>query len=205
MKKSITALLCAAILMTSLSGCGAKTAHDSYKEIYKRYNDIQSFSATVEITADNRQTQNVYLAEQYYKAPDKFAMTVLQPQSVSGSGYVFEGGKVLVKSGFGHGEEFEGLSVSERSSVAISDFFAEYYKSEETFIQTDGKLAGDTTCMTCFLPGKNERRYMQSLWIDNKTYLPLKMITYDIKENPVVTVVFKEFERNCEIDQQKFE
>ncbi len=199
MKKSITAVVAAAILMTSLCACGRKTEHDHYKEIYKRYNDLQSFSASVEVAVQNGQGKSVYTAKQKYKAPDWFEVTFTEPQSLSGSGYVFDGETVLLKSGFGHSEEIQKAALSVHSSVSIADFFEEFYKSEETAIKTESSISGRQTCLSCFLPGKNKNRFRQSLWIDNQTYLPVRLETYGIDENPTVTVEFCEFVRNEKI------
>jgi len=195
-KKSITAVIAAAILMISLCSCGRKTEHDHYKEIYKRYNDIQNFSATVEMTVQNSQGKSVYTAEQKYKAPDLFEVIFTEPQSVSGSGYVFDGETVLLKSGFGHSEELNAVSALVRSSVSVEDFFEEFYKSEETSVTTEATVSGKQTCFSCFLPGKNKNRFSQSLWINNDTYLPIRLVTYGIDEKPTVTVEFCEFVRN---------
>lgn len=200
MKKSMIAVFTAAVLMISLCACGTKSEHDNYKEIYKRYFDMETFAATVEVAVKTEKTESVFCAKQYYAAPDKFSMIVTEPQDFAGSGYVFEKDSVTLKSGFAHSERLDGISVENRGSVAISDFFAEYYKSEEIRIETAKGIATDETRLDCFCSGKNEKRYMQSLWIDNKTYLPIKMITYDLNEQPVVTVTFKEFERNCKLE-----
>ncbi len=199
MKKSITAVLAAAILMTSLCACGRKTEHDHYKEIYKRYNDLQSFSATVEVTVQTGQGKSVYTAEQKYKASDWLEVTFTQPQSLSGSGYVFDGETILLKSGFGHTEEIQNAALSAGSSVSVADFFEEFYKSEETAVKSEASASGRQTCLSCFLPGKNKNRFRQSLWIDNGTYLPVRLETYGIDEKPTVTVEFCEFIRNMKI------
>ena len=199
MKKSITAVLAAAILMTSLCSCGRKTEHDHYREIYKRYNALQSYSATVEVTMQTDQGKSIYTAEQKYKAPDRFEVTFTEPQSLSGSGYVFDGGTVLLKSGFGHTEEIQNTALPAVGSVSVADFFREFYKSEETAVKTESSISGRQTCLSCFLPGKNKNRFRQSLWLDNETYLPVRLETYGIDENPTVTVEFCEFIRNMKI------
>ncbi len=196
MKKSITAVLAAAILMTSLCACGRKTEHDHYREIYKRYNDMQTFSATVEVTVQNTQGKSVYTANQKYKAPDWFEVTFTEPQSLSGSGYVYDGETVLLKSGFEHNEELDAVSLAVRSSVSVADFFEEFYKSEEAAVKTESSISGRQTCLSCFLPGKNKNRFRQSLWIENDTYLPIRLETYGIDEKPTVTVEFRDFVRN---------
>ena len=101
MKKGITAVFIAIILMTNLSGCGQKSGHDIYEGIYKRYTNLNSFYAEVEVTVLGDKLKSVYLGRQFYEAPDKFSFEVDSPQEVSGSGYTLKGGKVLLRSGLG--------------------------------------------------------------------------------------------------------
>ena len=200
MKKSISALIFVAILMMSLCSCKGSSTHDNYKEIYKRYNDMGSFSATAEITFNNGQTSASYTVKQLYKAPKSFALTVISPKNSAGFGYSIQDGNIFIKSESGQMAEFDITSPKERSSIDIVSFFEEYYKSEETSVATDNGLSGETTVLSCYLPHSGEQRFLQKLWIDNKTYLPVKLETYNTKEEAVVTVVYTEFERNCKIE-----
>lgn len=205
MKKGIAAALTAIILMISLSGCGEKTQHDIYKGIYERYNALESFYAAAEITVNTDKLQSVYLVRQFYEAPDKFAITIDSPEEVAGSGYTVRDGKFILKSGLGQNTAIDIAFPNAKNIVFLSDFFEEYYKSEETFTETNGVLSGNSTTLTCFVPGKSEKCFMQSLEIDNKTYLPLALTTFDIDKKPVVVVRFGEFKRNCEIDRKIFD
>lgn len=206
MKKSIVAALIAVVLVTSLVGCGGeKTQHDVYKEIYKRYTDMSSFYAEVEIAVKNKKMSSVYSARQFFDSPDKFSLIIDSPAEVAGSGYTAKEGKYLLKSGFGSNVTADIAFPEEKNTVFICDFFEEYYKTEETFLETSKSVLGDKTTLTCYLREGSEKRFMQSLEIDNKTYLPLKLITYDIDKKPVVEVLFGEFKRNPEIDQRIFE
>jgi outer membrane lipoprotein-sorting protein len=199
------AVFSALILMTSLCSCGEKSQHGVYQEIYKRYNNMESFYAEAEVTVRSDKTESVYMVRQFYESPDKFSLMVDSPETVAGSGYTAKDGVFLLKSGFGQTAECEAAFPEEKNVMFLCDFFDEYYKSEEIFVRTNGALAGDTTTLTCFLPGKNEKRFMQSLKIDNKTYLPLVLETYDIDKKPVVTVKYGEFKRNCDIDEKIFD
>ncbi|MDO4743972.1 MAG: hypothetical protein Q4A86_01130 [Clostridia bacterium] len=205
MKKSIIVAFAALILMMSLCSCGEKSQHGIYQEIYKRYNNLESFYAAAEITVRSDKTESVYMVRQFYENPDKFSLVVDSPEEAAGSGYTAKDGKFLLKSGFGHTAECAVAFPEERNTVFLCDFFEEYYKSEETFVETSGTLSGNTITMTCFIPGKNEERFMQSLKIDSKTYLPLVLETYDIDKKPVVTVRYGEFKRNCDIDEKIFD
>lgn len=204
MKKSISAVF-AVILMISLAACGTKSGHDAYKEIYKRYNALNSFYAEVEITVRNARSENTYCARQFYKSPDAYSIAVDSPEELGGSGYVMRGGETLVKSGFGKSENLGVCSPSARNVVFITDFFEEYYKSEETSVSTAGGMNEKTTVLSCFVKDGTESRFSRSLWIDNKTFLPVKLETYDINGKPTVTVNYKEFKRNCDIEDKFFE
>lgn len=205
MKKCI-AVIVTGILMISFAACGAARGHDAYKEIYKRYNHMESYYAEAEITSRNDRSENVYHVRQFYKAPDMYSMVVDGPENVAGSGYVLKNGEVKIKSGFGKNEILGTYSHNERSSSCIADFFAEYYKSEETMVAVSGGVDGNaTTMMNCQLSGKNVNLFRQSLWIDNKTFLPIRLETYDVNNNVVVTVKYNEFKLNCDLDDAFFE
>lgn len=201
--KKFVAVVATFVLMISLGACGFD-GHDVYKEIYKRYNDIKTFRAVAEVTVVNERTENVYLVKQLFVAPDKFLLEVVEPAEIAGSGYVCKDGEFVIKSGFGHNEEVMGWSGLAHGVLFVNDFFEEYFKSEETAVDVSKNSDAGTTVLECYLNGKNEKQFMERLWIDNKTFLPVKMETYDINKELVVRVKFKEFARNCEIDESEF-
>ncbi len=205
MKKSIVAVVTAVVLMINLAGCGKKSQHDVYKEIYKRYNEMQSFYAEVNITVQNEKMSSEYIARQFYESPDRFSVVVDSPEEVAGSGYTAKDGKYTLKSGFGDEKVLDIVFPNEKNTIFVCDFFEEYYKNEETFLETSGGITGKTTTLGTYLGGGNPKRFMQSLEIDNKTYLPLTLTTYDIDKNPVVVVKFCNFIRNAKPDQSLFD
>ncbi len=205
MKKSIIATAVALVLATSLCGCGEKTQHDTYKEIYKRYSNMESFYAAATVTVRSDKSESVYSVRQFYEAPDKFAFFVDSPESVAGSGYVAKNGEFRLKSGTGSDFDTGIAFPDSKNCMFLGDFFEEYYKSEETSVAADNSIVSDKTVMSCFLPDKNPKRFMQSLTVDSKTYLPLKLVTFDIDKKPVVEVSFDDFKRNADIDERIFD
>ena len=201
--KKFVAAVAAFVLMISLGACGFD-GHDVYKEIYKRYNDMKTFRAVAEVTVVNERTENVYLVRQLFAAPDKFLLEVLEPAEIAGSGYVCKNGEFVIKSGFGHNEELMSWSGLAQGSLFVNDFFEEYFKSEETAVNVSKNSDGGATVLECYLSGKNEKQFMEKLWIDNKTFLPIRMETYDINKELVVKVEFKEFTRDCHVDESEF-
>ena len=193
------------VLAMSLGACKKTDGHNDYREIYERYNKMTSYSATAEVTVRNERTENSYVARQLFLAPDKFLNEVITPKEIEGSGFVFRAGELALKSGTGQDIEIYDVPLLNVGVLSVNSFFESYYKSEETAVLTSGGAFEESTILECFLSSKNKNRFRQRLWVDNKTYLPLKMETYDIENNPVVTVVFREFDRNCKIDEIEFD
>jgi outer membrane lipoprotein-sorting protein len=61
------------------------------------------------------------------------------------------------------------------------------------------------TILKTSIAGLNMYRNSESLWIDNKTFLPAKLLVYDLKGNAVITVIFETIKLNTEINDMIFE
>lgn len=204
MKRCI-AVFSVIVLAISLGACKKTDGHNDYREIYERYNKMTSYSATAEVIVRNERTKNSYVARQLFLVPDRFLSEVTAPKEIEGSGFAFRTGELVLKSGNGQNIIIGDVPILNVGVLSVNSFFENYYKSEETAILTLGGAFEESTVLECFLNSKNPNRFKQRLWIDNKTYLPLKMETYDIENKPVVTVVFREFDRNCKVYEGEFD
>ena len=71
MKKYIAALAAFVLTISLCASCSrGADGYDAYKEIYKRYCNIENFYAEAEITVENPRTETVYHVRQSYTAPD---------------------------------------------------------------------------------------------------------------------------------------
>ena len=71
-------------------------------------------------------------------------------------------------------------------------------------VAVDNGLSADKLVMQCYTSDRNPNRFMQSLTIDTKTYLPLELVTYNAENKPVIEVRFQDFKRNVDIDDKIF-
>lgn len=204
--KKVSVVVFALILMITMTSCnGKRVSHDNYKKIYDVYSNIESFSAEAEITVKSNLTENTYLVKQYYLAPDNYKMEILAPENLSGTGYSFCDGKINLQSNYGEIFSLEDYVPEDRNYVFLNDFFAGYYKSEDTFVETgNNSLNDECTVLKNVLSDGDPYRYSQCMWISNENCAPQRLVTYDMDNNEVLSVVFNEFDINTKIDKEIF-
>lgn len=179
--------------MISFSACKGGIKHDAYKRVYEKYNDINAFTAEAEITVKSNLTTNTYKVVQYYLAPDNFKMEIVSPESLKGTGYTFCEGKVTMYSNDGNTYSLSDYVPEDKNYVFINHFFESYYKSEDAFVETSGGIGEDSTVFKNILTENNPERYSQSVWINNKSLLPEKLVTCNMDGEEVLSVEFKSF------------
>lgn len=205
MKKYIAALAAFVLTISLCASCSrGADGYDAYKEIYKRYSNIENFYAEAEITVENPRTETVYHVRQSYTAPDSYTLVIDSPEALAGSGYVFRGGKATLKSGFGKDESVSAAAPETRNCFFVNDFFAEYFGSEESAAKSSGGFSGGETALDCYISSGTSDKFRQTLTVDNKTFLPLKLTTYGADGKPRVTVKFIEFKLNSDDGEIKF-
>ncbi|MEG2380241.1 MAG: hypothetical protein RSB38_00935 [Oscillospiraceae bacterium] len=208
MKRSIMAffnfLVFSIILMITLSGCKTSVNHDAYSEIYERYNEIKSYTAVATIETASNKATNTYKVKQYYTAPDKYRMDVMDGDNNVKTSYIFNGANVYLKSANGGTTNIENYVVQDKDYMFIPDFFKSYYGSEESFAEASNNMSGEQTRLNSEAKTPNPKRNSQSVWIDNKTYVPSKLETYDVDNTAVITVKYEEFKLNEKIEDKMY-
>ena len=205
MKRCI-AVIMSVILMTSFASCGKKDMQDVYRESYKRLSNMRSYYAEANVVVKNERSENLYHVRQFYKAPDMYSVVVDAPETIGGSGYVFKGNDVLVKSGFGKNELLTVNSPDKRNLSCIVDFIEGYSRDEESTVSVAGGAFGDKATVLKYKVNNGDGKYfIQRLWIDNKTYLPIKLETYDAGGKVMVSVRYGKFILNGDIEDAFFE
>ncbi len=203
MKKAF-AVIIAFVLMITFSACGRKIKHDSYKNIYDRFNNISSYVADAELTVKSNLTTNTYGIRQYFLSPNYYKTEITSPESLKGTGYSFYNGKVIMHSGDGNIFSLDDYIPEDRSYIFINDFFESYYKSEDAFVETADSMTNDYTVLKNILTDDNPMRHSQKVWINNKDFTPEKLITYDMEGNEIMGVKFKSFKLNESIEKDLF-
>ena len=197
MRKSISVILIA-ILMISLAGC----KKNINKEIDKIYKDIESYSAVVRVTVAGNKGAEQYEVSQSYKG-GRYRTEVTKPERMKGTLSVISGDEMWLRSAGEPAIYMEkGFSDEQKDYMFIKDFLDEYYSQESLPVlvpDEEGRIMLN-------LPerGNNEKRFKQSLWIDEKTRIPVCLATYDKNGDEVIRVEYISFVPDAEIEDSVF-
>lgn len=205
MKKLFGSVFVIFLVIPLLCCCGQKNIkHGAYEKIYEKYNNLNFFEAEAEVSVKSNFGTSTYAVKQYYLSPNNYKTEVIGPEISKGMGYSFCDGKLYLKSP--EGEEFSlgDYASEDKGYIFINDFFEEYYKSESALAETGKAAKSSSTLLKCTLSEKNPKRHRQCLWINNISFLPEKLVTYDIDGNEVITVTYKSFSADKKPDREIF-
>lgn len=198
MKKGISVLL-TGILMISLTACSG----DVSGKITKRYQNLESYTATAVVTVNGNKGLSVYEMKQSYKAPDTYRLEVVKPHRLKGTVSLLKGKDLWLRSGESSAIPLELEPLKEETDfLFLSSFMREFFNQEPIPELTQG--ADETILLTAPVKNPNRYRFHQNLVFDGKSLLPKTMITYDKDGNEAVRVEYRDFVRNASIDEKSF-
>ena len=198
MRKSIAAVL-TVLLMISFTGCGG----DINTKINNRYSNLKSYTAQVTVTVLGNGKSESYDFLQSWKSPDKYRSEVISPEHMKGTISIVNQDGIWLKSADAPIIQMEhGMENMNTDYMFLSDFLSDYY-AEENLPQLTEDGEGKVL-LNAADRGTNQYRFTQNLWIDAKSNLPDKLITFDAKGNEMLRVEYHEFVPNAELDDSVF-
>ena len=197
MKKGIIVLT--VILMITLTACG-RNSHGDYSKIYESYGNIKNYTADIEVTVSAGENISDYKARQYYMAPDLYRVDYIS-EEMEDISCVLSGNTLKFKSPDGKVTDFDGYIPGEKYYIFITDFMERYCKSESA----KSSASRGRTVLELEETGDNPQRAAMKLWINNKTGLPEKMITYNKDGEEAIVVKYSNFKMNKKMNKKIFE
>ena len=197
MKKGIIAM--AVILMMTMCGC-QKDNHKEYSKIYENYGDIKNYSADIDVMVVSSDGETKYSAKQYYMAPDLYRLDYTS-EDMQGISCVLSGENLSFMDKEGNVTDFRGYVPNEKYYIFLNDFMERYCKSEDA----KSSVEKGKTVLEVLGEEDDPNRAKMRLWVDNKSYIPIKLVTYNDKDEERVIVEFKNFKMNTKIDKKLFD
>lgn len=207
MKKHVVLfiLMITCFLLVSCNIIGKnKILRESVENIQNLFTNLQSYHAVVEVKVYSNRGHRDYVMEQWYKNNKGYRIDVLEPDETKGKSTVWIGNSgvdTLPQLGI---QEKHTSEDSVESELLLTTFIKRYLQTEDISISVDGMRIHTQTVYEVKNPSNHPYYTFQKLWIDNKTYIPKKLIIYNEDEKQQVVVVFKKFEYNKMIKDQIF-
>lgn len=148
---------------------------------------------------------NTYETKQVYQMDGKYRVEVTKPENIAGLTTICDGKKTYQynpKLDKSFAQELNDNNF--RNQLFLGSFVKNYLQSEDVSIEVQNMDPGLTTVLEAVIPGGSPHMYMQRVWLDQKTYKPLRMAIYNQDNEKTVLIEFIEFTYNPEIDQSIF-
>jgi len=202
-----------AILMTALfvaagcqgSGLSKAETQNTYEKIQSILVKVNSYMCEATVEYKSNKGSNIYDTLQKCKTTGEYRVEVVGPDKVSGNITVSDGKTIYQFNTRLSGKISVATKESqERSEIFFTSFLKNYLQSNETSVNA-AKVEGDPcTVLEAAIPGSHPYLASEKLWIDNKTYKPVKLIVYDPQGSERIIVTYKTFEYNVTLDDSEF-
>ena len=175
------AVLCAVILMTSTAAC----QKDAGEEIQKRYQEMESYTAVVDLTVTGNKGAREYQLSQSFRRPEHYRTEILKPEHLKGTVSVIDEEKVWFRTQGAPAIELERSSTELPFDVmSVADFFDAYFALGEPEIELTEKQA---ILQIPFEDGSQE------LQLNLKTWMPECLRVFDGEEKERCRLDFVDF------------
>ncbi len=201
-------LILLTLMMMILSCCGEVLirSEDIHQRIYKTYRQLETYQAKITVIVTSNKTTKEYVMNQWYKYPNKFKMMLLEPEGFNGLVTIYNKGKIVTVHPDMQGAFIlHNYTPVDKGHLFLTDFFENYYKSQQTSMQTFFQGQAKYTVLKADIPGGHAHRVSQAMWIDNETCLPFKMEIYDDNNKPVITIIYEDIKLNVPMKEEIFE
>lgn len=202
----IGAALLTLMIMTGCLAGGSLEDRDlrAYQNIHEKYSSMKSYCAEVRLTVRGNKTEQVYELTQKIKMPDQALVTINQPASLAGTQVLFSQGQVNLQQEPGT-PLWTMDSVDGMNYLLLHEFFALYYQSEDTVIQTNGgNPSQDLLLETAIFP-KQTNSDKVVLRVDAKKLIPKTLTVYDLGGNVRLMAEFLSFSYNSSLPEEIFQ
>jgi outer membrane lipoprotein-sorting protein len=208
-------LLTAIIMIGSLTlvGCKQKTLEEpntkstqsAYENIQKSLIEMESYVSKASVEYISNKNTNTYETIQHAKTNGKYRIEILSPSTVAGNITMSDGTNIYQYNPNISGKISTTTKENqERSEIFITNFLKNYLTSQEVSVSVGNFGEGQCTILEAILPGNHAYLAKQKLWVDNKTYKPVKLVIYDQDDSERIVVTYTDFEYNVKLDDNLF-
>ena len=200
MKKKLLLMLLVAIpiILITLVIVLRMTAEPNNDEIIKSLKEIKAYKTEIEFVIKNSRDEERQEAVQYYKKDVGGKIEFGEDRSK-----IYKDGMILVKDNISNKEYSINDSINDLYSISFLNKLLSY-PIDNKGIQDGQEEWGETEYIvfTSELFLKNDNLDKVKIFIDKQKKIPIGAIIYDKKDNDRVRIVYRNFEKLKEIDEE---
>ena len=200
MKKKLLLMLLVAIpiILITLVIVLRMTAEPNNDEIIKSLKEIKAYKTEIEFVIKNSRDEERQEAVQYYKKDVGGKIEFSEDRSK-----IYKDGMILVKDNISNKEYSINDSINDLYSISFLNKLLSY-PIDNKGIQDGQEEWGETEYIvfTSELFLKNDNLDKVKIFIDKQKKIPIGAIIYDKNDNDRVRIVYRNFEKLKEIDEE---
>lgn len=193
------------ILLMGIMGCKVEVAEEPFIKAQQVLNGLKSYSTIVIYQIVDGGEVREYRFKQWVEVPDKFKIEMLSPKNLEGKIILSDGRQIYMN----HPKVQDSLkldveSVKQHRPLFIGDFLNTYWLSEEVIKEIKEENGEKYIVLSCMTSKTETSREEKSIWLDARKMLPVKMIEYDAEGKVSSMILFEEFDKRWEGEEDFF-
>lgn len=163
------------------------------QEIVDYILNLSSYEAEVTVNITSNKNSNKYILKQKYQKDKECIQEVIEPSNIAGVKIINDGKNLKIEnSNLNLNEIIENYTNLENNNLDLSMFIDEYKNSNQSnYEEKDDKI---------IMKVKNDKENIyvkeKTLYIDKKTYKPVKLEIKDNKQKERIYILYNEVEIN---------
>ena len=163
------------------------------QEIVDYILNLSSYEAEVTVNITSNKNSNKYILKQKYQKDKEHIQEVIEPSNIAGVKIINDGKNLKIEnSNLNLNEIIENYTNLENNNLDLSMFIDEYKNSNQSnYEEKDDKI---------IMKVKNDKENIyvkeKTLYIDKKTYKPVKLEIKDNKQKERIYILYNEVEVN---------
>ena len=212
MFKFLTCIVFVAILALA-TGCGdgaglrnpSADEMSVFEQIQQKLVRLESYRAVATVEYRSNKGNNSYETIQHARITGEYRVEVTNPPHVAGSVTTSDGQQIFQFNSRVNGRvSLMVQETPERSEIFLTSFIRNYLQSQEVSVSVADMDEGVRTVLEAVVPGSHPYLATSRLWVDNTTFLPVKLIIFDQDGAERIIVTYHVFEYNIPLDDALF-
>lgn len=173
---------------------GNNESNKSVKEVEEYILNINSYTATLDMTVNSNKNQNKYIIKQEYSKNNIEKQTIIKPENIEGTEIIYKDGNLELKnSNLNLSKMYSNYQYLSDNILWLNSFIESYNNNREN---TNIYEENDFIVMQISNKTKNSNICIQKLYLEKGTGIPKKMILQDNNKKDVIYILYTEIDIN---------